>query len=211
MTWNKCLKKVCKLNVRTRTCLLSPLTQKPDLKTQLLLRFCTFIKKCMSSENPLIRAVTISCHNSFSSVGQNFRALLGYLKLDFDMFNFRPLNVLMNKLRSVCSADYVITDEIIARCAAIFELCMFLDGDVTIINFDTDDCCYLLYLQCTCDATKILLVTLSCSFHFFFSSHLFVLFLIAKVFLRINGVYINRISIKFSFYNLISVYFLEFN
>ena len=152
VTWNKCLKKVCKLNMRTRTCLISPLTRKPDLKTQLLLRFCTYIKKCLSSENPLIRAVTFKCHNSFTCVGQNFRALLGHLNLDFDIFNCKSLDVLINQLRNVFCTN-MITEEIIAHCDAIHEIRMFLDGDLTIPNFDIGECRDLLYLLCTCDIT----------------------------------------------------------
>ena len=147
VAFKKSVKKVMKLNVRTKSILLEPLTKKPDLRTQLLLRLCKFLKNCLSSRNRLLHRTCLSAFNSFSNVGQNFRVLLAHVELNLDLFQSLPCSHLLNLVVN----DNVYSDDVIARCNAITELCNVLDGTFELNVFERFEARLMLDFLCTYD------------------------------------------------------------
>ena len=146
ISYKKCLKRVMKLNVCTKSKLIAPLTQKPELRIQLLIRFCKFLKHCLTSDNPLLHTVSMSCYNSFSIVGQNFRDLLSYLKLNFNLFVSLPISRLMNHFEK---AHVRTLDSDVARCIAIMELLQVLDGNFSLLTLEHHEVRLFLDYLCT--------------------------------------------------------------
>jgi hypothetical protein len=125
---------------------IAPLTQKPELRIQLLIRFCKFLKHCLTSDNPLLHTVSMSCYNSFSIVGQNFRDLLSCLKLNFNLFVSLPISHLMNHFEKT----HVRTlDSDVARCIAIMELLLVLDGNFSLLTLEHHEVRLFLDYLCT--------------------------------------------------------------
>ena len=145
VAFKKSLKKVMKLNVRTKSILLELLSHKPDLRTQLLKRLCKFLKNCLSSRNQLIHKTCMSSFNSFSNVGQNFRTLLAHVKLNLDLFHSLPCSYLLN----LVEIDNVYSDDVIARCNVITELCNVLDGTFELNVFERFELRLMLDSLCT--------------------------------------------------------------
>ena len=146
VSYKKCIKKVMKLDVCTKSKLIAPLTHKPEFRIQLLTRLCKFLKNCLTSDNPLLHTVSMCCYNSFSTVGQNFRDLLGFLKLNFNLFVSLPLSHLMNYFEN---AQACTPDSDVARCIAILELSQVLDGTLSLLTLERREVRLLLDYLCT--------------------------------------------------------------
>ena len=147
VTFRKCIKRVMKLNIRTKSLLIAPLTKKPELRTQLFMRLCKFLKNCLSSSNQLIRPACTHSINSFSHVGKNFRSRLAHTKLNPELFKCLPCS---HALKLV-EIDNQIPDHVTARCQAITELCHILDGTFELNVFDVIETRSLLDIFCTSD------------------------------------------------------------
>jgi len=147
VTFRKCIKRVLKLNVRTKSLLIAPLTKKPELKIQLFLRLCKFFKNCLSSCNQLIRSACALSFNSFSNTGQNFRSLLAHVKLNSDLFERLSCSHLLKLVEN----DKITPDDVIARCIAIIDLCNVLDGISELMEFNIVETRLFLDFLCTFD------------------------------------------------------------
>lgn len=118
--WRKCIRRILELPPRTHSRFIAPLLNKPDLKTQLLLRFANFISSCFNSTNKLLRACALFSLNSHSTVANNLRIVMSLLRIDYDCLNEMLCNnSLKEVLRTLCqqieppnSDDEVVIDTI---------------------------------------------------------------------------------------------------
>ena len=75
IAWRKCMRRILKLNFRTRSRYIPLLTEKKCIHDQLLDRFAKFYDKCNISANVKVRTVTMFLPTSTSNVAHNLRML----------------------------------------------------------------------------------------------------------------------------------------
>ena len=87
VAWRKCIRRIFKLDCRTRSKYLPLLMNKPDIETQLLMRFIKFWHACWYSENTKVSFCAKMTYEGISIVSENMRCVLRRMNCDSFVFN----------------------------------------------------------------------------------------------------------------------------
>jgi len=142
--WRKCVKRVWKLNMRTRTKYVT-LLSKIDFFPMFLLRFYNFFINCSHSSNPNVHLVFRMCQNEYCASIRNLHACADYSKVSLsDIFN-QP-SVVRKNLKNLYREST--GQEILASFNALLDLCYARDNLVN-IGFDFNEIEIFLLFFCT--------------------------------------------------------------
>ena len=122
--WRKCLKRVWKLNIRTRSKFIIHLPN-GDIKSLLLTRAFNFYAQCVNSNNVLIKSVMKSCIFNHCIFNDNLH--LCSARSSIQLYNlFLDVNLVRKKLHVFCHDE-----EAVAETSVLIELCLIRDNVYT--------------------------------------------------------------------------------
>ena len=114
IAWRRSLKRVWRVSPLTHSVLIPLINNCTPLKIQLLIRFCTFIKCCMISTNPILTLLTSIAQKSFSISGCNIRSLCHSLNIPtlHDLLEINCKDFLLSSndanIEASCSAQAIV-------------------------------------------------------------------------------------------------------
>jgi hypothetical protein len=114
IAWRRSLKRVWRVSPLTHSVLIPLINNCAPLKIQFLLRFCTFIKSCMISTNPILTLLTSIAQKSFSISGCNIRSLCHSLNIPtlHDLLEINCKDFLLSSndanIEASCSAQAIV-------------------------------------------------------------------------------------------------------
>ena len=146
VAWKKCVKRIWRVDQRTRSCYLPFITLQHDLKTQLLCRFTSFVTQCFNSANPIVNICCELAKVSSSVVAQNIRCLLSKLMLDLNCV----LNSSPNSTKGRLKENYQnsMLPDTVCTGNAIRELCLVRDSTYDLNVLDHEETVALLNYLC---------------------------------------------------------------
>lgn len=129
--WRKCIRRLLRLPYRTHSRFIAPLFNKPDLLTQLRLRFAKFLSSCYNSTNSLVSVCAKLTFQSHSVVANNLRDIMSHLNLDHNALG--PLlsaNTLANSLNRKINRDMLQNPIDSSICHSIIEMIKIRKGEL---------------------------------------------------------------------------------
>ena len=148
VTWKKCVRKVLKIDKKSRSRYLPHLIDKPDIKCQLLLRFAKFWLRCKCSSNSRVKIAAQNAMRSQSIVAENVRQVSFYLNDDIsdicDVFNSQ--NDVKCRFHAVWVKKLLCEDQITA--SIIKELIACREGNLC-LHYTRNDVNTVLVYLCT--------------------------------------------------------------
>ena len=121
VAWKKCVKRVWKLNMRTRSKFVKNLHH-GDLFSILLTRSFDFYVQCFKSENEIVKLSFRMCLNSSSIVNENVHLCSTYASIDLEPLFDEP-----KRVRKVLKRPRSDIDTL-TQTQALVDLCLIRDG-----------------------------------------------------------------------------------